>query len=285
MTSYIEANNLSKDVEIKVRRMDFDFERTPIERHWFDNNPVLTHFFNAMSSVFPDGERFFIDTVRNFEKDIQDPVLKKQIKGFIGQEAHHGKEHETFNNYIESQGYPMGKVASYIKTAFNRAKQRLSKRRQLAITIALEHFTAILADYTLSNPDLFDLGDNVFQELIAWHAIEETEHKAVAFDVYQAVGGGYWTRVLTMASVTFGFFANIIAIQSIFLRIDHKNGRKFTWQHFKDAMVFFWRKDGPFRTIAADYFAYYRRDFHPWDQDNRELVGDWKAKINQYVLT
>ena len=283
MTAY-ESADLSNQVDVKVRRMNFDFERTEIKRYWFKDNPVLTHFFNALSSVFPEGERFFIDTVRHYEKQIKDPVLRKQIKGFIGQEAHHGKEHETFNEYIESQGYPMSGISRYIKEGFKQAKGRLPPHRQLAITIALEHFTAILANYTLEHPELFDAGDNVFQELIAWHAIEETEHKAVAYDVYQAVSGNYYARIFTMLSVTFGFFANIIAIQCSFLWRDYKKGRRFTWGHFKEAMHFFWNKNGPFRSIWPEYKDYFRRDFHPWDHDNRAVVADWKEKIDQYVL-
>src|SRR5438270_640835 len=32
-------------------------------------------------------------------------------------------------------------------------------------------------------------GDIVIRHLLMWHALEEAEHKAVAFDVYRAVGG------------------------------------------------------------------------------------------------
>ena len=276
-------NALAQSIEVKPRQVDFGFDEN-LDTYFFDNDAFKTSLIAALSSVFPEGERFFIRSVRNYQDQIKDPVLRQQIRGFIGQEAHHGKQHEEINELFEKLGYEVKLFDRMTKRDMQTLGRILPKAHQLAVTTGLEHFTAILANYTLEHPELFDAGDNVFQELIAWHAIEETEHKAVAYDVYQAVSGNYYARIFTMLSVTFGFFANIIAIQCSFLWRDYKKGRRFTWGHFKDAMHFFWNKNGPFRSIWPEYKDYFRRDFHPWDHDNRAVVADWKEKIDQYVL-
>jgi uncharacterized protein len=51
---------------------------------------------NSLHSVFPAGERYFIRSVKWFDKKIQDPDLKERVKAFIGQEVQHGMQHESF---------------------------------------------------------------------------------------------------------------------------------------------------------------------------------------------
>ncbi len=264
------------DLRIPVRRMDFEFP-AQLPKYWYRGNPWLTHFFNGMSAVFPDGERFFIDTVRNYQDQLTDPELKKHVRAFIGQEANHGKEHEAFNEQIEQQhGAPMSRIAKYVKGRLARMRRDLSKERQLAVTIALEHFTAILANQLLENPEVMADLEATYGDMFVWHAVEETEHKAVAYDVYQQVSGDYATRVRAMAITTVMFTVHQFAFMTWMVARDGKLG---DLKGFAEMVRFLLVEPGPMRKMARDYLDYYKRDFHPWQHDNRALIGE---RVEEY---
>jgi predicted metal-dependent hydrolase len=146
--------------------------------------------------VFPDGEDFFVRSVRHFRDQITDPELKRQVAGFIGQEAVHGREHRVFNDRLDELGYPTKRVERITKRGLAMRERALSAKSNLAATAALEHFTATLAELVLSSEETRDLfGHEAVRDLFVWHALEESEHKAVAFDVYKAVGGSERLRV------------------------------------------------------------------------------------------
>ncbi|MFP5440056.1 MAG: metal-dependent hydrolase [Gammaproteobacteria bacterium] len=261
--------SLSAGIRIPVRRMDYQFP-ADMPRYWYRGNPWLTHFMNGLSAVFPDGERFFIQSVRNYQDRIDDPVLQKQIRNFIGQEANHGKEHEAFNTLLEERfGVPMSRIAAYTKRRLGKAQERVPKVRQLAMTAALEHFTAIMAHQLLENPDVMEGLEAAYGDMFMWHAVEETEHKAVAYDVYQQVSGDYAIRVQTMAVATVMFLAHQFAFMTWMVARDGKLG---DIKGFIDLVKFLYVEPGPLRKMFGDYIDYYRRDFHPWMHDNRALI-------------
>lgn len=158
-------------------------------RHWHSGDAFKTHMFNAMSVLFPDGERFFIDSVRHYRERVEDPALKQQIRGFIGQEGHHSREHLVYSDRLRALGYDIDRLEGGAKRRIRFAQQKLHPSRQLAATAALEHLTAIMADGLLSNPRWLEGADPTMARLWRWHALEETEHKAVAYDVFMLVNG------------------------------------------------------------------------------------------------
>ncbi|MFZ5757671.1 MAG: metal-dependent hydrolase [Pseudomonadota bacterium] len=274
-------SKLSAGVRVPVRRMDFDFP-ADMPRYWYRGNPWITHFMNGLSAVFPDGERFFIDTVRNFQDRIDDPELQKQVRGFIGQEANHGKEHEAFNHLLEDRfGLPISRIAGYVKRRTDRMRSSLSKERQLAITIALEHFTAILANQLLENPEVMAELEAAYGDMFMWHAVEETEHKAVAYDVYQQVSGNYAIRVRAMAITTVMFTAHQFAFM---LWLVARDGKLTDLKGLAGLVKFLFIEPGPIRKMARDYLDYYKRDFHPWQHDNRALIGNRVEQLRSKEL-
>lgn len=260
-------------IRIPVRRMDFDFEGLP--KYWYQGNPWITHYLNALSAVFPDGERFFIHSVRNVQDRITDPALQAQVRAFIGQEAHHGKEHEAFNTLLEEKhGVPMASTAGFTKRWLLGTARRLPQRRQLAITIALEHFTAILANQLLEQPEIAEQLGRAEGDMFLWHAVEETEHKAVAFDVYIAVyGRGFastFVRMMTMVVTTIMFSLFTTVFQ---LRFLWRDGELLNLRAMAGFFAFLWWKPGPLRRMIPEYLDYYRPSFHPWQHDNRSLIS------------
>src|SRR4051794_25442410 len=191
--------------KVPTRRISFEESLRDLPTHFAaDGDIILSHLAASLSAVFPDGEDFFVRSVRNFRDQISDPELKRQVAGFIGQEAMHGREHRTFNDRLAELGYPTKTFERVTKKGLAIRERLLSPKANLAATAALEHFTATLAELVLTNEEVQGLfGHDEVRNLFLWHALEESEHKAVAFDVYKAVGGTERMRVITMKLLRF----------------------------------------------------------------------------------
>lgn len=266
------------DIAIQPQRMDFDFQNVP--RHWFAHDPVRTHFLNALSLTFPEGERFFVDSVRAL-RDRASNVSQEEISGFIGQEAMHSKEHRTFNELLEQQGYA-DQAAGGEKLALtflNWARKRLNRRQQLAATAGLEHITAILANHLLKDGGMVEEMDDSVRELWVWHAIEETEHKAVAYDLYLDAGANYPERVIIFLGGTTLLGIYTVTYLARFLAADgagSEPGRLLRGLGQLTRMLL---------PVVPDYLAYFRPGFHPWDEENSVLVHHWREHLDRLYDT
>lgn len=274
-----EALDISTQMNIQGRKMEFEFDLGSLPRYWHGGDIFKTTYMNALSCLFPEGERMFIDAVRDNKHLVKDEKLLEQVKGFIKQEAIHGHEHSQFNKYLDNLGYPTGRIEVFEKKEKIWMKKLISARGRLAITSAVEHFTAIMADDILTNPKSTEGMDEEFKALWKWHAVEETEHKAVAFDVYQQTGGGYLLRVATMLMVTILFCMRVSTVQAIFL---WKDGKLFSPKVWWQGLKMYFGKNSLVKNIWRDYIDYYRPSFHPWDHDNRELLQEWMDKGKNY---
>ncbi len=262
-------------VDIPVRTMGFQFT-DDLPRYWASGDPFETHLFHALSLTFPQGEKAFIDSVRHYVDQITDAQLKDDVRAFIGQEIQHSREHEGLNAFVERQGLPAQYIYDFIRERILKTETEAPPIVQLAVTCALEHFTAIMADGMLANPETLAGVDERVRPLWIWHAIEETEHKSVAFDVFQHVGGDYRTRVVAMAYVTVEFIKNQAHFHRTLMRADGQMGNLRSWAR---GMKKFWGPQGVFTKLVPAYLDYYRRDFHPWQHDNRALVETWRREI------
>src|SRR3954453_5769593 len=193
--------------KVPTRRISFEESLRTLPKHFAaDGDLILSHLAASLSSVFPDGEDFFVRSVRYYRDQITDPELKRQVAGFIGQEAMHGREHRAFNDRLDQLGYGTQRAERFTKRGLERRERVAPPASNLAATAALEHFTATLAELVLSNEEVRNLfGHDEVRNLFLWHALEESEHKAVAFDVYKAIGGTERMRVWTMKALRFGF--------------------------------------------------------------------------------
>lgn len=264
---------------IPVRRMDFEFDDA-IPKYWFDNNPMLTMLLTGLSCVFPEGERMFMRAVRHYQDQITNPELQKEVRAFIGQEAHHGKEHQAFNDFMAKKDLPIASIEAFVKQGIAFEEKNLSKARMLAKTCALEHFTAMFAEMILENPQFLDGIDERLKPLWLWHAIEESEHKAVAFDVYQTTVGNYWTRTseMAMTTVMFSFFTGLHTVELMRASGEQRNIKAIAQGLNK--MI---GKKGFFRGMLPHYLAYYRPDFHPNDRDSTHLRNKGLALLKSYL--
>ena len=231
----------------------------------------------ALSSVFPDGEDYFVRSVRHYRDRVSDPALKRQVAGFIGQEAVHGREHRVFNDRLAELGYPTKHYEKFTRFGLRIRGRLAPAKANLAATAALEHFTATLAEVVLTSEEIRDLmGAEPVRDLFVWHALEESEHKAVAFDVYRAVGGGERLRVWTMNFFRYGFVLGMglaVVLSLLGDRATYRKGNlRQSWRRLKTSPIV-----DP--KLWAQLKDYNRPDFHPDDSDTTALVETWRAEL------
>jgi len=260
-----------------VRRdLDFDLpnQLKPEDiGQWHPLGPHVSHFFNALSLFFPEGERFFIHSVRHYRGQITDPALQQAISGFIGQEAMHGREHVDFNKLMDRAGLPASQLDRFVGRFLERVKARIPASWQLGVTLALEHFTAILAHVLLSKHEVLANANPRMADLWRWHALEETEHKAVAYDVYEQVFGRGFTawlrRCFLLVATTFIFLPLVFFFHVKIMKADPKARGLRGWGRLVNFLFF---KPGSLRAIVLPWLDYFRPSFHPWMHDNRQYL-------------
>lgn len=270
------AKSSTPSASFPVRRMDFSFSES--QKFWFAGDPFMSHFMNNLSSLFPYGEKFFVDSVRAVRDQVTEPQLKKDISAFIGQEAMHSKEHAAYNDYAAEHGIDLERLELRIKVLLEWVTKITTKKQRLAATCALEHFTATMAEQLLQREDLTtQMNDPKLYQLWMWHAIEENEHKAVCYDVYQKVYGGYFTRTIMMAITSLIFFGVIGWFQVHLLR---KDGQLFNWRSWgKGLKMLFGPRNGFLSKLLLPYLDYYRPGFHPLDHDSKALEQRWRQRL------
>ena len=226
--------------------------------------PIFTALLNTFSIVLPIGERFFIDAVRAHRDIVQDPELQKAVTAFIGQEAMHGREHEEYNQALFARSPIAPKFEALVLEIFGLLKQHLPAYFWLSGTIALEHFTALLADSVLRTPELFEGAEEHYANIWRWHAFEETEHKAVAFDVWNtAMGHGpyaYAVRSFGLVIATIVFWGLVIPV---FLTIVKGEGKLSDLSSWKKTYHYTFGGIGVLRKQLGNYIDYFRPNFHP----------------------
>jgi len=263
---------------VPTRRVSFADSLTGLPRHFAgDGDLLMSHMFAALSGVFPDGEEFFVRSVRHYRDEITDPDLRKQIAGFIGQEAMHGREHRQLNDHLATLGYPTKRIERFTKRELEFRERHLSAASNLAATAALEHFTATLAEVILSSERARELiGAKEILDVLLWHALEESEHKAVAFDVYKEIGGSERTRTWTMNLICFSFIGGM-SLQTIF-------GALFDREAYRPGKLrasLRRLRENPFlkRSVWRRLRDYNRVDFHPDDHDTDALLDEWRERL------
>jgi predicted metal-dependent hydrolase len=264
--------------KVPTRRISFEESLRDLPVHFAaDGDLILSHLAASLSAVFPDGEDFFVRSVRTFRDQIDDPELKRQVAGFIGQEAMHGREHRAFNDRLAELGYPTKVVERITRWGLELREKVAPPKANLAATAALEHFTATLAELVLTDDEVrAAFGHDAVRDLFLWHALEESEHKAVAFDVYRAVDGTERMRVWTMKALRTGFVLGMtVQVVASLLgdRETYRRGKlRASWRRFRRSPIMR-------RELWDQLCEYDRAGFHPDDRDTTALVELWRERL------
>lgn len=266
------------DLTLTSRTLGYG-ERTDSQaRWWLRNDPVATAVFNALSATFPEGERFFIESVVRFKDEVPEP-LKGQVKTFVRQEALHTREHLAFNKQA-SDHYDLAPLEARTVHRINisRGKHPIG---QLGSTAALEHFTAIFAHVLLTQPRHLEGAPEEIAKLWRWHSVEEIEHKAVAYDTYMAVMAKaspfkrWKVRTLTATLSFYHFLRNLSRNVAELLRQDGIDWRTQRWSIYWKIFV----APGLMGAILPHALAYYLPWFHPWNLKDRALIAETDAEL------
>ena len=262
-------------VGIPPRHIDFQFSQAPQRYFFFHQNPLASLMFVVFSGIFPPGERFFMASVRRFRDQITDPVLKAQISGFMGQEALHGREHDRLNEFFEARGFDVALPTRYVSFGL-RQLERFSPRLQLACTTMMEHFTAHLAEEWLTNRLLADTSDPEMLQLWYWHALEELEHKCVAYDVFEQVGGTLKERKQAVWLVGIFIMLPVVASWAMLLI---KEGQLWQRQSNRQGLRMLFGKGGFITGVLRHMHKYWRPSFHPRQQATQALEDQWRERL------
>lgn len=260
---------------IENRRVEFDFDsiETP---YWYADNPVATAVLGALSAVFPPGEKEFVRSVMHYRDRITDKALLADIRGFAAQEGSHSNQHRRANEWLDRNGYGASEITAMAEEFNKDFVDRFPPRVHLALTVVMEHITAILAEYALTHPEKMAQMPPPVREMLEWHAVEEIEHKAVAFDVYDAVVGDRNLLRLVFLAATWMFVTYTAKDAKIAL-----GDRKPTARQRVEAAGLLFAPGGIVPSVIGRYLDFFRKDFHPWQQDNKHLIDAWKARQPQ----
>lgn len=272
------ATTLPTPADLSITPRDRRFGRdaaTP--RLWHGGRVEATAIYNALSATFPVGEAFFVESVRAFREGAP-PKLAYEIKGFTTQEAIHSREHDAFNKRATRSGYDLTKLEAQLekRLAITRSKAPIVS---LAATMALEHFTAILAHQLLANPRHLAGAEQETADLWRWHAVEEIEHKGVAYDTWLHATRD-WTRwkrwkvkAKVMLLVTRNFVVDRTAGALELMRQDGLTG----FRAWAVLLWYLWVRPGMFRKIGGAWFKFFLPRFHPWNEDDRNLLAAYEG--------
>ncbi len=253
-----------------------------IPKYWFGGDPFKSRFWDALSIIFPPGEKFFMTCVRDFRDQISDPKLLQDIKDFNRQEAQHSMVHRQDNDRLRAQGVDVDALSDWVAHMLNnRYRKWYSRGYTLAVTSALEHFTSIIAHSMFDKRDLLKEADPRVRAMYAWHAIEEVEHKGVAYDVmidYAKVG--YFKRVLALVDASIMFPATIFYIQRKLMIAD---GFSLPQRLVMMAKGMWWlfKPGGLMAPMVKHYFPYYKPGYHPWQESDQVGYEEWLEAFNR----
>lgn len=264
---------LPTPAELRITPRDRRFGRSSATpRLWHGGRVEATAIYNALSTTFPKGEAFFVESVRAFREGAP-AKLADEIGAFTTQEAIHSREHDAFNKRAAVSGYDLGKLEAQVakRLAVTKGKAPIVS---LAATMALEHFTAILAHQLLADPRHLEGADEETANLWRWHALEEIEHKGVAYDTWLNATR-HWSRWMrwklkarVMLYVTRNFLVDRTAGALELMAQDGVTGLR-AWRLL---LIYLWVKPGMFRKIAGAWFRYFLPGFHPWNEDDQFLL-------------
>ncbi|MEX2253452.1 MAG: metal-dependent hydrolase [Thermoleophilaceae bacterium] len=268
--------------QVQVRHPVLDEQLVDLPRYFMGDDGfddvVPSHLLAAMSAIFPPGEEYFVRAVRRVRDRVTDPELLRACDAFIDQEDEHGAQHRLLNQALAAHGYPIQRIERFVDWFAKLADRHLSDEANLAITAALEHHTAVVAETLLDIPEARDrFAHDGVMYLYCWHALEESEHKAVAFDVYRHIGGSEKLRIRAMHAMNLCFGFNI-AFWTLVSTLNDPHARRHpirTLRSFKHLL------ESPFisRRLLSRLGDYLQKGFHPDDEDTTAMILRWRSEL------
>lgn len=262
---------------ITTRRPQFEFGDRLGQRHFAQGDLLTSHLVALLSAIIPEGERFVVGAVKRYRSDIDDPDLRKQANAFVGQETMHQREHERLNEVLRAMGYPT-RFVHRTGVLLHRIGRRFPRRTQLAVTAAIEHWTAVIAEHSLGGerPAMTQVEEEEIGAFLTWHLIEEIEHKSVAFDVMQALGTTEAQRIAAMRllillvgpGLALGLLVSLAKDPAAWNPANVR--RSLRWVQANSSLSR--------ESFRVDLRSWNRHGFHPDERDHTQLLERWRAE-------
>lgn len=243
---------------IRPRRVKFHFS-AEIPRLWVQNSSVKTQFVNGINLFIGEFESFMVRTLRSHLPALHDPAFRQQMSGFIGQELSHSHVHTCYNQTLRQQGYRFEGYLKFTQFFFQQVMNRLGPNLGLAITAGFEHVTASLAEIMLEFNALEDAHPTL-KSVWEWHAAEELEHQALAFECLQIRDRRYGLRCLGALlglAIVLGFSLSGM----ILLLVQDPGWRR--WKTVSDAIDLFITGDRLLPRCLQRLLPYFKPNFQP----------------------
>ncbi|KZX86468.1 hypothetical protein A3715_00025 [Oleiphilus sp. HI0009] len=274
-----DSGSKSKKRNVTPRAIEFDFSDLT-DLLFFDNNRLKTSFILGLSAAIPHAEDLIIEKMRLYRDRITDAELLDDMRGIIGQEAHHSRVHAAFNNKAKELGSDVPGITEITNNRMRKSIGKLSEKEQLALAVCYEHITALFGNVFAKNPEVLEGLKGSAHELMSWHAMEEIEHKSVCFDVYMAIFNdrkcikkmAHKAYYNAMTNIHYGMF------------LDLKSSK--TMPKMKDIsgfLHFLFSKKGIVRASFKDSLKIYSNNFDPREIDNTEFVNKWVSENSELI--
>lgn len=283
MRKYAKVSDFAAKGSMPIRHFSFKFDAKELDPNFYMQKEWASAYFAALSIFLTYGEELVIDTARYHRDMINDPILKQRITALIGQEALHSKVHNEYNDAMIPLNYPVEFYRFLAEKVFEYSFLKFPQPLKLSMMAGIEHFTAVLAEYMMKHEDHFYYSDDAkTRGLWMWHMLEESEHKDIAYDVYQILSGNYALRIagfaLAFLTIMGGVSAGALLLP--FLQNPKNIVSLRFWKEAKtSASLLFGTKDGVFGSTMGHIFDYLRLDFHPNDHDTSAYLAYYKEKL------
>lgn len=276
--------DFSKKTPIPIRHLNLNFNAKELNDTFYLHSEFATAYFQALSIFLTFGEDLVIETARYHRDFLTDPILKQRVTVLIGQEAIHSKVHNEWNETLKEHDFPVTLYRFLAKNVFDYGFLKFPQPLKLSLMAGIEHFTAVLAEFMMKNEHIFDLisDDDKTKALWQWHMLEESEHKDIAYDVYQTLSANYALRMtgFAMAIVTIVFLVSLGGAMIPFLRKPSNVIRPAFWKDAaRGVKLLFGLKEGVYGSTIGHIFDYVRPDFHPNDHDTSAYLTYYKEKL------
>lgn len=257
------------DESITPRRFTTEFP-PDVPRHWLPGNEVVSSLLNAYTILVPANEAFYIRTLNASLPRIADPVLRARCQAFIRQEAQHGVAHKRYWRNLDVQGYTYRRLEHAIDRGIFSVMDRWAPLwLRVSLVSCVEHINAFLGYEFLSQSILAEADPRV-RDLMEWHFAEEIEHRAVAFDLLNAISPRYPVRALGAVTTATLFYLLMTVLAMALLAQDRALWRKAT---LRQAVSHFGHGHGMARRTLKHLFDYLRPGFHPAGLDGGDALA------------
>ena len=266
-----------------------------IRQNWIPNEDFACMVLNAAHLILPYGELWMCRLFHQSIPRITNEKLLSDVKAFIAQEGNHAKAHRSVMNEFAAQGSDFSISHRLLTKTFSVTfGEKLFGRWQVSgnwvlrwlrwrigIVAVLEHITCMLGGWLVENTAFQQAGaDENMIQLFKWHGAEEVEHRSVAHDLHNHLGGNQLFRIGIYLPMAFLVIYTWMRATQRFINDQYAGQRRFGLRDYIAAS----RKGllPTFTFLLMSGLSYLRLNFNPETHIREETIAACDAFIGSY---